>query len=70
MPIAITWPNIYRLTALVLVVLSLLITIGTAAIQWQMKGIDSRLEERLQMYRADQGNMMRRIERLEQKLEN
>ena len=49
MTITVTWPNIYKLTALVVVVLSLVLTVGGAIVQWQMKSIDSRLEERLKI---------------------
>lgn len=70
MTITVTWPNIYKLTALVLVVLSLVLTVGGATVQWQMKAIDSRLEERLKIYQSDQDNIRRRIERIEQKLGN
>jgi hypothetical protein len=70
MTITVTWPNIYKLTALVLVVLSLVIAVGGATVQLQMRAIDSRLDERLRIYQSDQDNIRRRIERIEQKLGN
>jgi hypothetical protein len=51
-------------------VLSLVIAVGGATVQLQMRAIDSRLDERLRIYQSDQDNIRRRIERIEQKLGN
>ena len=65
MTVTVTWPNLYKLAGLVIVVLTLMLSIGSIMVNFQMQALDRRLEERLRVYQADQIEMRHRIERLE-----
>lgn len=65
MTVTVTWINLYKLAGLVVIVMTLMLSIGSAIVSWQLHSLDSRLEERLKVYQADQIDMRHRIERLE-----
>ncbi len=57
--------TITRPTAKGTALLALLVAAATSIIAWQLNNIDKRLEERLSIYQQHQQEVIRRLERLE-----
>ncbi len=65
MTINVTWPNIYKLSGLVIAVVSIMIAAGSFITQRQFDYIDKRMDDRLSVYQSDQADIRRRLELLE-----
>lgn len=66
MTINVTWPNIYKLVALVMAIVTIVLATGSALIEHKMRALDVRLEERWKIYQSDRIEIRQRIQRLEE----
>lgn len=69
MAIALNWKNLFALTGLVVLVLAALTGAVSTVVQWQLDGVDRRLNDRLSIYQRDQSGIQRELDRMEQRLE-
>jgi hypothetical protein len=60
MAISVTWPNVFKMMSLAAVMLS-------AVLGGAMAVFERRLDDRMTFYQAEQQQLVKRIERLEQK---
>lgn len=67
MTISVTWPNIYKLAALIAAILTLMVSLGSFIVQRQIDHINQRLDDRLTIYQSTLIELQRRLERLEHK---